>query len=135
MIPSLRYRDAHKAIDWLVAAFGFEKNAVYDGPDGTVAHAQLTLGAGMIMLGSASNTGGWAKEMVQPDEIGGKGTGGIYLVVKDATAVYASAKAAGAKINGELEEMSYGGMAFSCADLEGFHWSIGEYDPWVPESA
>ena len=131
VIPSLRYRDAHKAIDWLVAAFGFEKNAVYDGPDGTVAHAQLTLGNGMIMLGSASNVGGWSAEMVHPEEIGGKATGGIYLVVADAAAVYEQAKAAGAAMDGELKEMSYGGKAFGCKDLEGYFWSIGEYDPWA----
>jgi uncharacterized glyoxalase superfamily protein PhnB len=131
MIPSLRYRDAHKAIDWLVEAFGFEQNAVFDGPNGTVAHAQLTLGKGMIMLGSASNTGGWSAEMVQPDEIGGKATGGIYLLVADAAAAFERAKSAGARIGMELQEMSYGGKAFACKDPEGYFWSIGEYDPWA----
>ena len=50
VIPNLRYRDAIGAIDWLIRAFGFEKNAVYLGPDNTtVMHAQLTFGNGMIM--------------------------------------------------------------------------------------
>jgi uncharacterized glyoxalase superfamily protein PhnB len=131
VIPSLRYRDAHKAIDFLVAAFGFEKQAVYDGPDGTVAHAQLSFGNGMVMLGSASNQGGWSKHMVEPDEIGGRETGGRCLIVSDAAAVYETAKAAGAEIFGELAEMEYGGKAFSCRDIEGHFWSIGEYDPWA----
>ncbi len=72
VIPALRYRDAHRAIDFLVAAFGFEKQAVFDGPDGTVMHAQLTFGNGMVMLGSASNEGEWNEWMAQPDEIGGR---------------------------------------------------------------
>jgi uncharacterized glyoxalase superfamily protein PhnB len=131
VIPSLRYRDAHKAIEWLVAAFGFEKKAVYDGPNGTVAHAELTFGNGMIMLGSASNEGGWSKRMVMPDEIGDRETGGRCLIVSDAAAIHEAAVAAGAEIVGELEEMPYGGKAFSCRDLEGFLWSIGEYDPWA----
>ena len=29
IIPCLRYRDAHAAIDWLCRAFGFHPHAVY----------------------------------------------------------------------------------------------------------
>ena len=135
VIPSLRYRDAHQAIEFLVRALGFAKQAVYDGPNGTVAHAQLTLGHGMVMLGSASNEGAWGDRMVQPDEIGGRETSAPYLVVPDAAAVYERAKAAGAEIVGELVEMDYGGKAFSCRDPEGHLWSVGEYDPWASAEA
>jgi uncharacterized glyoxalase superfamily protein PhnB len=129
IIPTFRYKDAHKGIEWLVQAFGFQKRAVFDGPNGTVAHAELTLGNGMIMLGSASNQGGSAN-MALPEEIGGRQTMAPYLIVPDATAVHEQAKAAGAVIVMELQEMSYGGKAFACTDPEGFHWSFGEYDPW-----
>ncbi len=131
MIPALRYRDAHKAIEWLVEAFGFEKNAVYDGPEGTVAHAQLSFGNGMVMLGSATNPGDWNRHMAQPDEIGDRSTVSIYVVVKDARAVYERAKAAGAVMIQEITEASYGGWHFGCKDLEGHMWSVGEYDPWA----
>ena len=131
LIPSLRYKDAHAAIDWLVHALGFTTQAVYDGPDDTVAHAQLTLGAGMIMLGSASNTGGWSEHMILPAGIGGRGTQGIYVVVPDAAVTYASAKAAGADFLEHLNEKEYGGKAFSCRDPEGHFWSVGEFDPWA----
>ena len=53
LIPTLRYRDAASAIGWLCTAFGFEKRLVVLGEDGTIAHAQLTFGNGMVMLGSA----------------------------------------------------------------------------------
>ncbi len=129
VIPGLRYRDAHAAIDWLVRIFGFTAQAVHDGPDNTVAHAQLTLGGGMIMLGSASNDR-WNQELVQPDEIGTRSTQSLYLRVTDAAPLYENAKAAGAAIVLELTEMPYGGKAFGCRDLEGHLWSIGEYDPW-----
>jgi uncharacterized glyoxalase superfamily protein PhnB len=134
IVPSLRYRDALAAIDWLIRAFGFEKNAVYLGPDNTVAHAQLTFGNGMIMLGSVSkpdeNGGDYAKLMAQPDEIGLRETKGTYLVVTDADAVHATAKAAGAEMVLDIRDMDYGGRAFTCRDLEGHLWSIGTYDPW-----
>jgi uncharacterized glyoxalase superfamily protein PhnB len=136
IIPSLRYRDALTAIDWLVQAFGFTKHAVYLGPDNiTVQHAQLSLGTGMIMLGSASKPGdeknAYNKLLVQPSEIGLRSTQGIYLVVADADAVYATAKAAKAEIVMDIVDMSYGGRGFSCHDPEGHLWSIGTYDPWV----
>ena len=51
VIPALQYKDAKAAIEFLCKAFGFAKNAVYEEPDGSVAHAQLTHGNGMVMLG------------------------------------------------------------------------------------
>ena len=134
LIPSLRYRDALAAIDWLVRAFALEKNAVYMGADNTVAHAQLTFGGGMIMLGSVDNGSEYGKLMVQPDEIGLRETKGIYLVVPDADKVYASAKKEGAEIVLDIRDMDYGGRAFTCRDLEGHLWNIGTYDPWAPAS-
>lgn len=53
VIPTLRYRDAAAAIEWLCKAFGFEKHLVVPGENGAIAHAQLIFGNGMIMLGSA----------------------------------------------------------------------------------
>ena len=57
LIPSLRYKDARAAIAWLERAFGFERHALYDGPEGTVAHAELRLGTGMIMVGVGVESG------------------------------------------------------------------------------
>ena len=55
VIPCLRYRDAAAALEWLCRAFGFEKQLVVPNKDGTIAHAQLSFGNGMIMLGSFSD--------------------------------------------------------------------------------
>ena len=130
LIPSLCYRNALAAIDWLARAFGLEKNAVYMGPNDTVAHAQMTYGGGMIMLGSVDNGSEYSKLMVQPDEIGLRETKGIYLVVPDADAVYATAKQTGAEIVLDIRDMDYGGRAFTCRDIEGHLWNIGTYNPW-----
>ncbi len=129
VIPGLRYRDAPAAIDWLCEAFGFEKNLVVPNEDGTIAHAQLSFGNGMIMLGSVRDEGAHPT-MTQPDEIGGAETQAPYLVVTDADVIYARAKAAGAKIVREIEDPEYGGRLFSCRDPEGHLWHIGTYDPW-----
>ena len=120
VIPVLRYRDAPRAIEWLCATFGFEKNLVVPNEDGTIAHAQLSFGNGMVMLGSVlKNETEFGRLMKQPDEIGGAETQSAYVVVTDADAVYARARAAGAKIAIEIKDEDYGGRDFSCYDLEG----------------
>jgi len=48
----MRYHDAPAAVEWLCKAFGFSPHLVVPDDGGGIAHAQLTLGNGMIMLGS-----------------------------------------------------------------------------------
>ena len=131
IIPVLRYRDAPVAIEWLCQTFGFEKNLVVPNEDGSIAHAQLSFGNGMIMLGSVpKQETDFGRLMKQPDEIGGAETQSSYVVVEDADAIHARAKAAGARIAIEIKDEDYGGRGFSCYDLEGHLWSFGTYDPW-----
>jgi uncharacterized glyoxalase superfamily protein PhnB len=130
VIPGLRYRNAKTMIDWLCKAFGFEKQAVYLGPDDLVMHAELTFGNGMIMVGSVENGTPSSKLLKQPDEIGGAETQAPCLIVSDIETLYSSAKAAGPKMISDLESKEYGGKAFTCADPEGHLWFFGTYDPW-----
>ena len=133
IIPSLRYRDAPAAIEWLCRAFGFERHAVYADGD-VVHHAQLTFGNGMIMLGSADNSSEWGRRIVQPDEIGGRETQCCCIIVSDCDAHHAQAVGAGALIVDPLETKEYGGKGYSCRDPEGHLWWFGEYDPWAVQS-
>jgi uncharacterized glyoxalase superfamily protein PhnB len=117
--PSLRYKDAPRAIEFLVEAFGFERNTVYENEDGTIAHAELTYGDGMVMLGSD-----------REDNLGSHaGQSWAYVVVEDPDAHYAQAKAAGAEIVRELTDQDYGSRDYSARDPEGNLWSFGTYRP------
>ena len=129
IMPALRYRDAAAAIDWLCKVFGFERHAVYEGPNGTIGHAELTLNGGMIMLGSAKDDE-YGKHFKSPGELGGAETRSAYIVVDDADAVYARAQAAGATVLRPLQDTAYGSREFAVTDLEGHSWSVGTYDPW-----
>jgi uncharacterized glyoxalase superfamily protein PhnB len=131
VIPCLRYRNAPAALDWLCAAFGFEKHLVVPGENNTIVHAQLTFGNGMIMLGSASNANEYGKLMVQPDDIGGRQTQSLCIVVADADAAYRSATQAGATIVIDIKDEDYGGRSFTCRDIENHLWTIGTYDPFA----
>jgi uncharacterized glyoxalase superfamily protein PhnB len=125
----MRYRNAPAAIEWLCNVLGFAKHAVYPGANGIIEHAELTLGGGMIMLGSVRDNES-AQYMKQPDEIGGMETRNEYLVVPNADEVYERVKKAGAEIILEIRDQSYGGRDFTCRDPEERVWSVGTYDPW-----
>jgi len=130
IIPGLRYRDAKAAIRWLCDVFGFAQHAVYEAADDSIAHAQLSFGNGMVMLGSVVDSE-YGRNIRQPDEVGGKETQAPYLVVADADAVYSRVKAAGFEIVVDIKDEDYGGRGFSCRDPEGHLWNVGTYDPWA----
>ncbi len=127
MFPSFRYADAPAAIEWLVDAFGFERQLVVDGPDGTIAHAQLSLGPGVIMLGSERED-----DLGVRSPRGGKPvTSAVYVAIDDVDAHYARARAAGAEILRELADTEYGSREYGARDLEGNVWFFGTYRPDV----
>jgi uncharacterized glyoxalase superfamily protein PhnB len=128
IIPALQYRDAAAAIDWLCSAFGFAQHMVVRDEDGGIAHAELTFGNGMIMLGSRRENE-FGRLLTEPHQAGAV-TQAVYLIVEDADAHYARAKAAGAEILVELTTQDYGGRDYTCRDPEGHVWSFGTYDPW-----
>ena len=135
LIPSLRYKDAYAAIEWLETALGFTRHAVYPGENHTVQHAELRHGSGMIMLGSATNPSTYPHLQAVPSDIEGRVTSPLYLVVPDCDPVWAAVQAAGAEVVVPLRTMDYGGRSFSVRDAEGYHWSVGEYDPWRTHEA
>jgi uncharacterized glyoxalase superfamily protein PhnB len=119
--PSMRYRDAPAAIEFLKAAFGFEEHAVYSNDDGTIAHAQLSYGPSILMLGT------------DRDDISGRraGMGWLYMAVEDPDSHCERARAAGAEVIIELHDTDYGSRDYAARDLEGNQWNFGTYRPEV----
>lgn len=130
VIPTLRYQDAAAAIEWLCKAFGFEKHLIVPGENGTIDHAQLVFGNGMIMLGSARDDEFGRLQRPPGENVVSQSP---YIVVEDVDKHYECAIAAGAKIVIEIKDEDYGGRDYSCRDPEGFLWSFGTYDPWIAE--
>ena len=120
IFPGFRYRDAPAAVAWLSNAFGFRTLMSHPDGKGGIAHAELMLGRGVIMLGS---------ERDEPGNAFAEAKHGVYVYVRDVDAHYARAKAAGARIARELENTPYGSREYSVWDPEGFLWSFGNYLP------
>jgi len=110
--PFTRFADVDAALEWLSKAFGFQQHEVYRNDDGTVQHAEMSLGPGIVMFGQ-----------------GDPSSQGIYVAVEDAAVHYERAKAAGAQITREIEDTPYGSREYSARDLDGHVWSFGTYRP------
>jgi uncharacterized glyoxalase superfamily protein PhnB len=130
VIPTLRYKDAPAAIEWLGTAFGFETHLLVPGDGGSVAHAQLVSNGVMIMLGSVRDDA-FGQLQKPPRELGVACTQSPYIIVDDPDAHYARAVSAGAEIVYEIADQDHGGRMYSCRDPEGHLWNFGSYDPWV----
>jgi uncharacterized glyoxalase superfamily protein PhnB len=134
VIPTVRYRDVPKAVDWLSRAFGMKVHRVVTDASGAPRYAELTVGAGMLMVAPIEDTP-FGRMMVQPDEIGGVETQVCYLCVDDARVHAARARAAGAIIVIEPDDEANKGRGYSCRDPEGHVWNFGVYDPWGRQPA
>ncbi|MFD3453510.1 VOC family protein [Streptomyces sp. NPDC058691] len=127
--PTLRYKDAKAAIAFLKDAFGFTEVAVHEGADGTVQHAELAYGNGLVMLGSRQSGTPFSRVA------GDLGAVSVYVVVTDTDAHHARAVAAGAEIVLPLTDQDYGSRDYTARDPEGNLWSFGTYAPRIPAQA
>jgi uncharacterized glyoxalase superfamily protein PhnB len=123
--PSLFYRDASSAIDWICKAFGFEVLMRIPGekPD-QIAHSELKLGDGIIMVGSAEND----PSMRSPLDLEGLHQG-LYIYIENVDEHFSRAKSAGATIEQEPKDEDYGGRVYGVRDPEGHRWWFGNYRP------
>lgn len=131
LIPTIRYQDCPRAIQWLCDAFGFESGLVVPSETGAILHAQLVCRGAMLMLATANNGDEFGRLNAVPKELAGQNTASIYMVVEDADAHCQMAINAGARIVLEVEDQAYGGRGYTCSDIEGHLWSFGTYNPWA----
>ncbi|MER5886350.1 VOC family protein [Streptomyces sp. NPDC001941] len=117
------YEDAKAAIRLLKDAFGFTEVSVYEGEDGSVLHAELAYGNGMVMLGSKGRGGVFAKSMADA------GPSGVYVVVEDTDAHHARAVEHGVEVLMPPTDQDYGSRDYMARDPEGNVWSFGTYAP------
>lgn len=124
--PTLRYDDAPAAIEFLTGALGLVRQQVHMAEDGTVGHAELSFGDGVVLLGTRSDPGG-------PFDTG---RAVVYLVADSPAAVDAHhdrAVAAGAPVVQGLTDQPYGSREYAVLDPEGNVWSVGSYRPQVKQ--
>jgi len=113
--PYLTVRDAPKVIEFLQQAFGAKiSHEPIKRPDGTIMHAQVTVGDSPIMIGEES-------EMAKPT------TSSLYLYVSDVDSVYERAVKAGGNTVMEPTDMFYGDRSSAVKDPSGNSWFIATH--------
>jgi uncharacterized glyoxalase superfamily protein PhnB len=109
--PYLYYEDGMGAMDFLAKAFGFRERMRKVNADGSLGHAEMELGSGVIMMGNPP-------DHKNPAHLG-QTTVGIYVHVDDVDSHYRQAKAAGADIDNPPDDRSYGVRSYGARDPEG----------------
>ncbi|MFF4184331.1 VOC family protein [Streptomyces sp. NPDC001691] len=125
--PTILYGDAKAAIRQLKDAFGFTEVCVYEGEGGSVTHAELSYGTGVVMVGSKGRGGLFDRTMANA------GPAGVYVVVDDVDAHHKRAAEQGVEILMEPTDQDYGGRDYLARDAEGNVWSFGTYVPGTAE--
>jgi PhnB protein len=118
--PYLLYRDVDRAVDFLTSAFGFEQfGETLRRPDGTLGHAAMKLGEGVVMMGCPG------ADYRNPKQLGSV-TQSVYVIVDDVDRHFERAKAAGAQIIEQPTDTRYGARRYGAADPEGHHWYFAQ---------
>jgi uncharacterized glyoxalase superfamily protein PhnB len=113
--PYVFYADVAGALEFLDKAFGFRESMREQDQDGAIRHAEMRLGDAVIMMGSPP-------DYKNPQQLGGHVTVGMYVHVDDVDSHYQRAKAAGAQLQGEPADQTYGVRSYGALDLEGQQW-------------
>ena len=127
VIPMLAYEDGVAALEWLVAAFGFQERERWLGPKGELTHGELQAGDGLIMLATPTPDYESPRRHREHCERAQKWSevpyviDGVLVEVDDVDAHCARARLAGALILSELEDGGPG-RRYRAEDLEGHRW-------------
>jgi len=120
--PYLIVRDADRAIDFYKDVLGAKETMRLTYPDGKVAHAELMVGGGNLML---------SEEMAEMGFRGPLSFGGtpvsLLVYVKDVDAVVAKAIAAGAENQRPVADQFYGDRSGTIVDPFGHVWTIATH--------
>lgn len=115
-------KDGQAAIDFYKKAFGGEGGACLKGPDGSVMHAEVTIGNSTVMLGQENEQWG----MVSAETIGNSPVS-IMLYVDDCDAVFKQAIEAGCTEVSPVEDQFWGDRHGKVADPFGYQWGIATH--------
>jgi uncharacterized glyoxalase superfamily protein PhnB len=130
LFPYLTVKDAGASLGFYQRAFGFEKRVAMPGPDGKIAHAEMTYKDMVLMFGSEGAYGGQCKA---PATTGTLSPVNVYVYCDDVDALYKRATAAGAKADGPPQDAFYGDRVCKLTDPDGHVWcfatNVADFDP------
>ena len=119
VIPRLFCRDVAAAIDFCKNTFDAVERLRRPGPDGTVAHALMTIGPAMIMIEAE-----WPGLPSRAPQLDGSSPVVIYVYVEDVDKTVGRAVAGGAKVLFPVANQFWGDRTGWIMDPSGHVWTI-----------
>jgi PhnB protein len=119
VIPRLFCRDVAIEADFCVATFEAIERLRRPGPDGSVAHALLSIGPAMVMIERE-----WPELASRAPALDGSSPVVMYVYVEDVDAVVQRAVAAQAKLLSPIQDQFWGDRTGWIMDPSGHVWTI-----------
>jgi PhnB protein len=121
-------RDAARAFEFYQQAFGAEPVLRLDMPDGKIAHAELRIGGGIVMMSEENVEMGHRS----PQSLGGSPVH-LMFYVADVDRAFERAVAAGGTVDRAVQDQFYGDRSGTLRDPFGISWTIATHVEDVSE--
>jgi PhnB protein len=125
--PYIPVDGAADAIEYYKRAFGAKERMRMNGPDGSIAHAEIEIGDSLVIVSDPFPQ----STVKSPRSLGGT-SASIFLYVKDVDAVVKQAVDAGAEIVMEPQDQFWGDRFGTITDPFGHTWSVATHIEDVP---
>lgn len=122
VIPHLTVKDAARAIDYYVQAFGAVERSRHMMPDGSIMHASLKIGEGSVFLNDEFKDMG----TLSPQSLGGSPVF-LMLYVADVDATFKRAVDLGAQVKMPVADQFWGDRYGLLVDPFGHYWEIATH--------
>ena len=117
VIPVLVYEDIASAHDFLVDVFGFASGGIHRDAEGQAVHGEVRAGDLVIWLHRAA-----AEFKLASPRSMSNASSGLVVHVDDVDAHWEHARARGARVETEPQNMPYGQREYGASDPEGHRW-------------
>jgi len=127
VIPALAFKGADAAINWYKNVLGAKEKMRFDNADGTVAHAEITIGDNVIMLSEENLEFNTSPKTLKGNSVN------LCIYVPDVDATIQKAVDNKAKLIKPAEDQFYGDRSGRIEDPFGYLWIISTHVKDVSE--
>ena len=127
VIPALAFHGADAAIKWYVNNLGAKEKMRFNAPDGTIVHAEITIGNDVIMLAEENLEYNRSPRTLKGNSVN------LCIYVQDVDAIVKKATANGAKLLMPIKDEFYGDRSGRIEDPFGYVWVIATHIKDVSE--
>lgn len=118
ILPYLFYENPRAALQWLSEAFGLSERLRLELPNGAIAHAEVEIGGGVVMIGNVG-----LRNRERPATV----RSSVYVFVDDLDVHHQRAMRAGAAIVEPPADLPFGDRVYLAKDLEGHEWYFAQH--------